>query len=78
MRSIFKDENHNDNAGQAAAAHQSRPKENILIRNDEEIKLEEEVDVLAVRKTNSDSAEIVPEFPQSKNRLQEELRRHEQ
>ena len=78
MRSIFKDENHNDHAGQAAAAQQSRPSESMLIRNDEEIKLEEEVDVLAVRRTNSDSAEIAPDFPQSKNRLQEELRRHEQ
>ena len=40
----------------------------MLIRNDEEIKLDEDMD-LNIRKTNSDSAEIMPDFPQSKNRL---------
>ena len=46
----------------------------MVIRNEEEIKLDEEVDG-AIRRTNSDYVELVPEFPQnsdydgSKNRL---------
>ena len=53
----------------------------MIIRNDEEIKLDEEDIDGVIRRTNSDSAELVPQFPQNnlggKNRLQEELRRHE-